>query len=114
MTLTDETLGRELAAKVITFLETGAPPEGVFTRDAFCDFTMPQWRLQFNHLSSSGSPDAGEHALSVIQSADGGFAVAGNWTNSTQPGQCCSGALLLKLQADGSIQWQNAYSGGVY
>ncbi len=46
MTLTDETLGRELAAKVITFLETGAPPEGVFTRDAFCDFTMPQWRLQ--------------------------------------------------------------------
>ena len=46
MTMTDETLGRELAAKVVAFLETGTPPAGVFTKNAFCDFTMPQWRLQ--------------------------------------------------------------------
>ena len=30
----------------ITFLETGTPPGGLFTPDIFCDFTMPQWRLQ--------------------------------------------------------------------
>jgi hypothetical protein len=33
MTMTDETLGRELAAKIIAFLETGTTPEGVFTKD---------------------------------------------------------------------------------
>jgi hypothetical protein len=37
---------RDLAAKFITFLETGAVPQGLFTADVFCDFTMPQWRLQ--------------------------------------------------------------------
>jgi hypothetical protein len=37
---------RELAGQLITFLETGAPPAGLFTPDVFCDFTMPQWRLQ--------------------------------------------------------------------
>jgi hypothetical protein len=47
MTMTDEILGRELAANLITFLETGVPPEGLFTHDAFCDFTMPLWRPQF-------------------------------------------------------------------
>jgi hypothetical protein len=46
MTMTDETLSRELAAKFIQFLETGSAPDGLFTPDAFCDFTMPQWRLQ--------------------------------------------------------------------
>ena len=91
----------------------GTPQTSVLVVKLDSSGTM-QWQHGFNHLSTSGSPDAVEHALSVIQSADGAFAVAGNWTNSTQPGQCCSGALLLKLQADGSIQWQNAYSGGVY
>ena len=32
MTMTDETLGRELAAKLIAFLETGTPPEGAVHR----------------------------------------------------------------------------------
>ena len=37
---------RDLAGQMITFMETGAPPEGLFTPDIFCDFTLPQWRLQ--------------------------------------------------------------------
>ena len=41
MTAIDETVARELAAKLIAFLETGTPPEGLFTAEAFCDFTMP-------------------------------------------------------------------------
>ncbi|MFD9128430.1 hypothetical protein [Kitasatospora sp. NPDC059571] len=36
----------ELADAFVVFLETGVPPEGLFADDAFCDFTMPQWRLQ--------------------------------------------------------------------
>jgi hypothetical protein len=46
MSVAEEILARELAAKLIAFLETGTPPMGLFTAEAFCDFTMPQWRLQ--------------------------------------------------------------------
>ncbi|HVP39024.1 MAG TPA: hypothetical protein VMS93_07555 [Candidatus Saccharimonadales bacterium] len=35
-----------LARRFIEFLETGDVPEGLFTPDVFCDFTMPKWRLQ--------------------------------------------------------------------
>ena len=41
-----ETAARDLAGKLIAFLETGAPPDGLFAPDVFCDFTLPQWRLQ--------------------------------------------------------------------
>ena len=40
------TAARDLAGQFITFMETGTPPEGLFTPDVFCDFTLPQWRLQ--------------------------------------------------------------------
>lgn len=35
-----------LVAKFVRFLETGDAPEGLFTADAFCDVTLPRWRLQ--------------------------------------------------------------------
>jgi hypothetical protein len=63
--VTDQVQGRELAAKLIEFLETGSAPEGLFTADAFCDFTMPQWRLQAQgagdiiRMRQSGHPGPG-------------------------------------------------------
>lgn len=35
-----------LARRFIEFLETGEVPDGLFTADVFCDFTLPKWRLQ--------------------------------------------------------------------
>src|SRR6185295_13382419 len=35
-----------LARLLIDFLQTGDVPDGLFTPDVFCDFTMPKWRLQ--------------------------------------------------------------------
>ncbi|WHZ11036.1 MAG: hypothetical protein OJF60_001475 [Burkholderiaceae bacterium] len=35
-----------LAGLFIRFLETGAVPDGLFTADVLCDFTLPKWRLQ--------------------------------------------------------------------
>src|SRR3984885_4224689 len=43
---TPDTAARDLAGKLLSFLETGAPPDGLFAPDVFCDFTLPQWRLQ--------------------------------------------------------------------
>jgi len=37
---------RELAEKMVSFLETGTAPEGLFAPDAFLDLTIPTWRIQ--------------------------------------------------------------------
>jgi hypothetical protein len=37
---------RSLSEKVVTFLETGTAPEGLFSPDVFLDLTMPTWRIQ--------------------------------------------------------------------
>jgi hypothetical protein len=45
VTTTDER-AHVLAEKLVVFLEMGTPPEGLFSPDVFCDFTLPLWRLQ--------------------------------------------------------------------
>lgn len=72
------------------------------------------WQRSFNSFTRAGGPTAGNNALSIIQTLDGGLLVSGNWVNAPTPDQCCSGALLLKLDSAGSIQWQKALSGGLY
>jgi hypothetical protein len=68
-----------LAAKFITFLETGTPPEGTFTPDVFCDFTMPQWRLQARgiedavRLRKAGHPTPGRVPRSRFDVTPTGF-----------------------------------------
>lgn len=37
---------REMALRLIQFLETGEVPPGLFADNVFCDFTLPLWRLQ--------------------------------------------------------------------
>jgi hypothetical protein len=73
-----------------------------------------QWTRAYNDVNSEGSPTNAQHAQTVIQTADGGYLIGGHWSDSTSPGSCCTGALLLKLNSSGRIQWQKAYSGGVY
>jgi hypothetical protein len=63
-----------------------------------------QWKETFNAANSE----------SVIQTSDGGYLVAGLWENSTNSAECCTGALLLKLGSTGSVQWEKAYTDGVY
>ncbi|MGE5289364.1 MAG: hypothetical protein ACM3ML_19625 [Micromonosporaceae bacterium] len=36
----------ELSKKMITFLETGTAPDGLFQPDVLLDLSMPTWRLQ--------------------------------------------------------------------
>ncbi|HET6867511.1 MAG TPA: hypothetical protein VFH80_16440 [Solirubrobacteraceae bacterium] len=72
------------------------------------------WQQSYNSFTSGGSPSASNNALSIVQASDGGYLVAGNWVNAPSPGECCSGALLLRLDSAGAIEWQNALSGGLY
>jgi hypothetical protein len=73
------------------------------------------WQHGFASLGSGGATTSVAVANSIIRTADGGYAVAGNWGNTTfNGGSGARGALLLKLDASGTLQWQRAYSGGVY
>jgi hypothetical protein len=72
------------------------------------------WQQGFATISNGG-PTSDANATSVIQTSDGGYAVGGGWSNQTfNGGNGADGALLLKLGSTGSLQWQEAYSGGVY
>jgi hypothetical protein len=71
------------------------------------------WQHAFNDVDATGTVTATENALSVLQTPDGGFAIAGSWNDTTGAGTCCQGPLLLKLTSSGTIQWQKAYAGMV-
>ena len=72
------------------------------------------WQEGFATVSN-GAPTSVSNATSIIQTSDGGFAVAGGWSNRTfNGGNGAKGALLLKLGPAGALQWQQAYSGGLY
>jgi len=76
-----------------------------------------RWQKGFNNVDDRGSPSGYEHALSGIQTSDGGYLVVGNWSNAIPgpfPQEDSAGALLLKLDSGGNIVWQKAYNGGIY
>ncbi|HJU36596.1 MAG TPA: hypothetical protein VJ716_04155 [Gaiellaceae bacterium] len=70
------------------------------------------WLHAYNDVGSGGGVAAATHAFTIVQTADGGYAIGGNWSTGQYLGR--SGALLLRLSANGSIQSQTAYSGGLY
>jgi hypothetical protein len=96
---------------------TGSTPESVLVVKLTASGTV-QWQRAFNNLNATGAATSTEGVSSILVTQDGGYLVAGNWSDSTFPGECCGGALLLKLDATGAVQWQKAYiganSGGVY
>ena len=73
------------------------------------------WQHEFATLDGNGAPTSKSDATSIIQTSDGGFAVAGTWSNGAVCPYCGTrGGLLFKVDASGNLQWQQAYTGGVY
>jgi hypothetical protein len=73
------------------------------------------WQRGLNSFDASGAPTAGEAVESVIQTADGGYLVAGTWGGSEfVHGDFRQGPFLLKLDAGGNSEWQKAYSAGLH
>ena len=70
------------------------------------------WEHGFATQNGQRPPASISNATSIVQTADGGYAVAGGWNNPTRnSGNGARGARLLKLDASGTLQWQKAYSG---
>ena len=74
-----EARAHALAEKLIGFLETCEVPDGLFAADVFCDFTMPQWRLQAQGsdnvvaLRLAGHPGPGRVPRSRLDATATGF-----------------------------------------
>ncbi|HEY7134800.1 MAG TPA: hypothetical protein VIB48_07020 [Acidimicrobiia bacterium] len=63
----DEREAERLAQLMVTFLETGTPPEGLFRPDVFCDFTLPHWRMQARGIEDvAGVRKAGHPGPSTV------------------------------------------------
>ena len=109
---------RELAEQVISFLETGAAPEGLFTDDVFCDFTPPQWRLQAAGIEDTvalrraGHPAPGRVPRSRFDETRTGFVleVEEEWEQDGESWYCRE--LIRADVSDGSISQISVYCTG--
>jgi hypothetical protein len=118
MTGAGEARCRELAAGLIAFLETGEPPEGLFTPDAFCDFTMPQWRLQAQgiedivRMRKAGHPSPGRVPRSRFDATSTGFVleVEEAWEQDDDSWYCRE--MFRADVADGAISQISVYCTG--
>lgn len=90
---------------------TGAPLEPALAVKLDASGNV-SWLHAYDSVDSGGSVTATVHAFSIVQTADGGYAIGGNW--GTPVSRNPSGALLLRLTPSGAIQSQTAYSGGLY
>jgi hypothetical protein len=108
--------GGYVAVGEFAVIHGGSYPVGVLVA-SFDPSGNLRWQKEFNSLDDQGSPNGYEHALAGIQTSDGGYVVAGNWSNAIPgpfPQEDTGGALLLKLDSTGAIEWQRAYNGGIY
>jgi len=118
MMVTGAALGRELAARLIGFLETGGVPEGLFAPDVFCDFTMPQWRLQAQgledtvRLRQNGHPGPGRVPRSRFDATVTGFVleVEEEWEQDGESWYCRE--LFRADVSDGTISQLTVYCTG--
>lgn len=113
----DET-ARQLAAKFVEFLETGTPPYGLFTADVFCDFTMPQWRLQASGIENvvglrrGGHPGPGRVPRTRFDATTTGFVleVEEEWEQDGESWYCRE--LFRADVSDGAISEISVYCTG--
>jgi hypothetical protein len=69
----------DLAHALVTWLETGVRPEGVFAEDVLADLTVPHWRLQGRgldatfHLREDQHPQLGEVRVEALDRTSRGF-----------------------------------------
>lgn len=83
-------------ARLIEFLETGRPPDGLFAADLFLDLSLPQWRVQADTaeqavaVRTSGHPCPGQVRVERLSQTDTGFTMEfeERWDDEGQSWYC--------------------------
>jgi hypothetical protein len=104
-----------LAGRLITYLQTGTPPQGLFHPDVFCDLTLPAWRLQAEGaeglvaLRKAGHPAPGMVARHRLDPTPTGFVleVEERWEQDGQSWYCRE--LMRADVEDGAIAALSIY-----
>ena len=116
--MNDDTVASDLAGKLITFLETGTSPDGLFADELFLDFTMPLWRLQADNAKDAigmriaGHPVPGRVPRSRLDVTKTGFVleVEETWDAGGDSWYCRE--LFRADVTDGSISELSVYCTG--
>ena len=116
--LTDSQTVERLSLDLVRFLETGVAPEGLIAPEIFCDFSLPQWRLQTQGvddvvaLRRSGHPGPSSVTRWQSRPTDQGFVFEfeERWEQDGQ--HWYSRELLLVQVRDGRISELSVYCTG--
>jgi hypothetical protein len=71
----------DLAQELVTWLETGVRPAGMFAPGVFADLTVPHWRLQAEgvdgafHLREGNHPQLGKVRVEALDRTSRGFLI---------------------------------------
>jgi hypothetical protein len=109
---------RAAADKLVTFLETGESPPGLWADEVFCDFTLPQWRLQAQGveavvaLRTTGHPGPSRVPRSRFDATATGFVleVEEQWEQDGESWYCRE--LMRADLSDGAISALSVYCAG--
>ena len=111
------TTNRELAGKLIQFLETGDAPGSLFADEAFCDFTMPlggsgSSESEIVALRRAGHPSPGRVPRCRLDDTSTGFVleVEEEWDQDGETRYCRE--LFRADVADGAISQLSVYCTG--
>ncbi|WP_035844458.1 hypothetical protein [Kitasatospora azatica] len=111
-------MNETLATRLISFMETGTVPEGLFRPDVFCDLTLPAWRLQSEGiedlvaLRKGGHPSPGRIPRHRVDTTPTGFVleVEERWEQDGQSWYCRE--LLRADVEEGAIARVSVYCTG--
>jgi hypothetical protein len=103
---------------MITFLETGTAPEGLFLPDAFLDLTMPTWRIQaagaedLIGVRKQGHPGPGRVTRWRVDPIPDGFVLEfeERWDHEGQ--EWYAREMLRAEVAEGQVTWLTVYCTG--
>ncbi len=94
-------------AQLISYLETGVAPDGLFAPDVFLDLTLPTWRLQADNVADAlalrrqGHPYPGKVRVERVEPTERGFTMEfeERWEDG---GQHCYCREMIRADVAGS------------
>jgi hypothetical protein len=109
---------RQLSQGLISFLESGDPPDGLFAPDVFCDFTLPHWRLQAQGISDlvalrkAGHPGPSRVVRSRLDETPNGFVLEFEERWEDEKGSWYSRELARADMGDAGVTQLSVYCTG--